>query len=141
MWAAYQGRGKFRCLGPLDLSERGWPLWHNRYGRIALCQFRDHILTATDAHPRDRPHVIELARQVLMDCWDLQVVCDCITKTMSACTGACRTSVAKAVGVVMILNPDGYGTAFTKPAALNPRLELKLAPPPQKTPEYTHRCH
>ena len=49
VWATYTGRGKFRSLGRLEVTTEGWPVWHGRWGRTSMCQFRDNILLSTDA--------------------------------------------------------------------------------------------
>ena len=51
VWAAYSNRKYFHQLEHLGITPEGWPVWHTPVGRVTLCQFRDNILTATDAAP------------------------------------------------------------------------------------------
>ena len=51
IWNAYVHTNLFRWLGNRTVSP-GIPMWEVPYGRVALCQFRDNILVATDG-PRD----------------------------------------------------------------------------------------
>ena len=37
--------------GRPEITREGWPVWHTSVGRVTLCQFRNNILTATDAAP------------------------------------------------------------------------------------------
>ena len=99
VWGAYQGRQLFRKLGRSEISEEGWVVWHTRWGRVSMCQFRDNILVSIDSSPRDRARVVQEVRQVLKSSWALDLDWDC--------TGACCNPVPKVVGVVMIL---GKGT-------------------------------
>ena len=73
-----------------------------------------------------------------MDCWTLQVDCECISKKVTTCTGRCCQVVTKAVGVVMVLGGgESEGTAFAELAALTASWELKLDAPwktPQRAP-------
>ena len=113
-------------MGCLEVSKEGWPVWHSLEGRVTLYQFWDNILVAADTPPQHRARVIQRVREVLMVAWDLQVECDCISKTVPKCTGACCQHVTKAVGVVMVLGGRTDATAFAEPAALTSTWDLKL---------------
>ena len=61
--------------------------------------------------------------------WNIDVDCDCITKTVKHCTGQCCGAVTKAAGVVLVLPGGGKSTAFAEPAALTPDWCLRLGEP------------
>ena len=86
VWQAYMHRGLFRQLGPLTMSE-GFPLLKGPHGKVALCQFEDNILVATDCPPEACVNLINLIRKILRGCWGLQVDCDCIAPMQTQCTG------------------------------------------------------
>ena len=65
---AYQGSQLFRKLGTLEISDEGWAVWHTRWGRVSMCQFRDNILVAPDSSPSDRAKVVEEVWQILKSC-------------------------------------------------------------------------
>ena len=110
-------------------------MWHGPYGRLSMCQFRDNIMVATDASPAKRSTVVQMVREVLSDCWRLEVDCECISKKISRCTGHCCQPVTKAVGVVMVLNSENGGTAFAEPVAPTSTWQLKLGAP-LKSPRF-----
>ena len=109
VWAAYTGRGKFTSLGKLEVTTKGWPVWHGRWGHTSMCQFRDNILLATDALARNRAGVVQTMREVLKSSWHLDVDCECISKKVHRCTSSCCNSVTKTVGVVMVLGLEEAG--------------------------------
>ena len=77
--------------------------------------------------------------EVLVDCWNLQVDCDCISKKVQTCSGMCCQSVTKALGMVMVLEGgETARTTFAEQAALTAEWSLELDAPP-KTPEHAHR--
>ena len=80
VWAAYTGRGKFRSVGRLEVTTKGWPLWHGSWGRTSMCHFRDTILLATDASPKHRAYVVQTVREVVKSSWHLNVDCECISR-------------------------------------------------------------
>ena len=102
MWA-YVITKHFHDLGHLDITPERWPVWHTLDGRVALCQFRDNLLTAIDTAPRNRASCMVQARSTLKNSWNPQVVCSCITPLVTRCTAKCRTPVTKAIRVVMVL--------------------------------------
>ena len=121
VWAAYTGRGKFRDLGRLGVNTEGWPVWHGRWGRTSMCQFRDNILLATDASPRHTAEVVQSVREVLKLCWQLDLDCECISKKVHRCIGLCCNSVTKAVGVVMVLgSEEARGDCFCRTSCASP---------------------
>ena len=130
VWRVYQHRGLFRRLGTLTVSPEGFPLWDGQWGRVAMCQFRDNILVATDCPTTRQVALIETIRTILKTTWGLEVECDCISPHQTRRTGQCCGPVRKAVGVVMTLCPPGEGCAFSKPAALKRDWSLRLNAPP-----------
>ena len=81
LWQLYQHRNRnlFRTLGSLTVSPEGFPLWEGRWGRVAMCQFRDNILLATFCSSHDHAALVEHIRHVLKTARKLEVECDCIS--------------------------------------------------------------
>ena len=130
LWQLYQHRHLLRSLGSLTVSLQGFPLWEGRWGRVAMCQFRDNILLATDCPVANHAALVEHIRHVLKTAWNVEVECDCIGPRQKQCTGNCCAPVRKAVGVVMAVQPPGEGCAFVEPAALKPDWSLRMQAPP-----------
>ena len=129
LWQAYEHRSQFRQIGALTVSREGFPMWEGRWGRVAMCQFRDNILIATDSPHSKQVSLIQKIHDILKAAWGLEVECDCITPQQAQRTGHCYAPVRKAMGVVMTLHPAGEGCAFVEPAALNPDWSLRLQAP------------
>ena len=115
----YQHRGLFRQPGALTVSPEGFPLWEGRWGRVAMCQFRDNILIATDCPEAKQAALIENIRTIVKIAWGLEVECDCITPQQNKCTRCCCGPVRKAVGVVMTLCPQGRDVPSVNQRRLN----------------------
>ena len=124
LWRAYQKRQLFRKLGSLIVSKAGFPYWVGKH-TVAMVQFRDNILLATDAPPSEYAELVELVRGILEEAWGLHVVCDCVTDTQLTCTRACCSAVFKAMGVVMVWSECGLGMAFIEPSSVTPQWQLK----------------
>ena len=110
------------------MSAEGFPPWEGPHGKVALCQFRDNILVATDCPPEACANLINLICRILRGCWGLQVDCNCIAPGHTQCTRGCCSGVRKAVGVLLVLTPNTTGCAFVEPAALTPPVGPALGP-------------
>ena len=53
------------------------------------------------------------------------MTCDCIINNQTACTRECCGKVCKAMGVVMVRDSEGWGTAFAEPSALTTARDLR----------------
>ena len=118
LWQLCQHRHLLRSLGSLTFSPQGFPLWEGRWGRVALCQFRDNILLATYCPATEHVALVEHIRHVLKTAWNLEVECDCIGPRQKQCTRSCCAPIRKVVGVVMAVQLPGEGCVFVEPAAL-----------------------
>ena len=116
-WSSYVHKHAFRSLGQLIVYDAGYPFWVGKW-TVALCQFRDNILLASDAPQDEWGEVVELVRGVLQKAWGLLVVCECIGLDVSQWQGECRGQVCKAMGMVSVKDESGEGMSFTEPAAL-----------------------
>ena len=142
IWQAYVYRSKFRQLGDLTVSAKGFPLWEGKYGKVAMCQFRDNILVAIDCDSDFCANLVNLIRSILPDNWNLHIDCDCISPKSDKYRGCCCSGVRKAVGVVMVQAPDPTGCAFVEPAALTSQWKLNDAGVyiPLVSAVHTDRC-
>ena len=128
VWTAYQHRGLFRQLGDLKVSESGFVYWVGKH-TVAMCQFRDNILVATDAPQEACVELVEQRMYVLQTSWGLPVVCECISDKQDSCTGRCCGPICKAMGMVMVRGQNGTGLAFVEPAGVTGSWDLSLGPP------------
>ena len=92
--------------------------------KMAMCQFRDNSLIATDCPRTNQAALVETIRTIHKTAWGLEVECDCVTPQQTRCTGGCCSPGRTAVGVVMTLCPPREGCAFSEPVALKPDWSL-----------------
>ena len=64
-------------------------MWEGRRGRVAMCQFQDNILIATNCPHSKQASLIQKIHDILKAAWGLEVECDCITPRQTTCTGVC----------------------------------------------------
>ena len=63
IWGAYNGRQGFRRLGALNISPEGYVHWTGRW-QVAMCQFRNNILVASNANPSECRELVSLVKSV-----------------------------------------------------------------------------
>ena len=126
IWAAYKGRREFRRLGALTVSPEGYIYWLGKW-KVAMCQFRDNILIASDADPCDCKELVGLVKSVLEKTWGLPVECACADK-QGMCQGTCLGLVIRCMGFCIALGAGGGGLNHIQPAALTDDWSLRLGP-------------
>ena len=126
VWSGYTGRSIFRRLGALNISAEGYVFWVGTW-TIALCQFRDNVLLATDARPDDCIAVVSLVRRVLEEAWGLPVECACADQ-QGDCSGSCLQRVVRCMGLCIAMGGEGGGICHVQPAALKDDWSLRLGP-------------
>ena len=83
------------------VQESPVPLWLTPAGNtVSLSRFRDNVNVAT----KGPSAAAEMARlcQTLTECWDLPVVCDCLSKG-NACEGRCMQQSLRILGLTIHL--------------------------------------
>ena len=133
IWASYKGRQAFRILGTLHVSQEGYIFWTGQW-KIALCQFRDNILMASDVELGDCKELVSL---VLETVWDLPVECAC-ANTDGNYHGNCLGPVIRCMGFCIALRHRAGGINHVHPAALKDDWSLRLGPP-LMTPKHAYK--
>ena len=126
VWSGYTGRSIFRRLGALNIAPEGYVFWVGTW-TIALCQFRDNVLLATDASPDDCIAVVSLVRGVLEEAWGLPVECACADQ-QGDCSGSCLQRVVRCMGFCIAMGGKDGGICHVQPAALKDDWSLRLGP-------------
>ena len=129
LWSVYTSRRLFYTLGQLCMSPEGFPFSRNAHGIVALCQFRDNIMIATNYPDYPSTHIVQTVCQILETAWNLAVLCDCRQQKTDLCCYMCHTSHYAALGFSLHRGATGQGTAHVQPSALDANWSLKPAPP------------
>ena len=124
VWGLFKHVSLLKQFGTL-IQQEPIPLWQTARGNVVnLSQFRDNVNVA--AKGPSAASEMGVVCSLLAECWDLPVVCDCITEVCTTCTGACMQRSLRLLGLT--LHVGECSICYSSPSSLTGDWTLKWGP-------------